>query len=116
MEKSYDMEREVKSAIVYPKVILGIATVMVMGMVLVIIPKLIKSIDNLVMSARGHHAAPLPLETQILITGAHVITPPGKIGSFEFFFLNTHSLNPGLLPRILLVVLLWLGFGRLRRL
>lgn len=114
MEKAYDTEREVRSALTYPKIILGIAGAIVMGMVLVIIPKLIKAIDNLVPVAKGHKPAPLPVETQILISAAHFLTPPGSIGSIRFL-LSPSPADPGLLPRAVLVGLLWVGLGALRR-
>ena len=66
MEKEYEIRKKVVSAFIYPAVIISITLVLAVGIVLFIMPKIIKIFDNFDLA--------LPLPTRILIAVSGLIT------------------------------------------
>lgn len=103
VEASNRLRKAIKSATVYPKVLLGVAFLVISGILIFIIPKFADMYTTTLASstATGQTAdTSLPLPTQILITLSHILYPPDASG---------FGLLLGLFWRVALFALLFFG-------
>ena len=91
VEKTDALRRQVKSALMYPALVFGVATVVLLAVVAFIIPVFVGIFEEIAADNPGESAA-LPLPTQICVTASDAITGywylllPGLVLSFFAFF------------------------------
>jgi type IV pilus assembly protein PilC len=91
VEKSDALRRQVKSALMYPALVFGVAVVVLLGIVAFVIPVFVKIFEELA-EEHPEEAAGLPIPTQICVTASDVITGywflliPGIAALFFAFF------------------------------
>ena len=91
VEKTDALQRQVKSALMYPALVFGVATVVLLAVVAFIIPVFVRIFEEIAADNPGESAA-LPLPTQVCVTASDVITGywylliPGIVLSFFVFF------------------------------
>jgi type IV pilus assembly protein PilC len=91
VEKTDALQRQVKSALMYPALVFGVATVVLLAVVAFIIPVFVKIFEEIAADNPGESAA-LPLPTQVCVIASDAITGywylllPGIVLSFFVFF------------------------------
>jgi type IV pilus assembly protein PilC len=109
LEKELAIRRAVKSATIYPKVVLGIAFLIVSGLLLTIVPTFaelfIKTVkESPVQPGKPKPSSALPVPTQIVVDLSHILYPTGKkdIG-WVFFKISGEPpfIHPGVLCRFI---------------
>ncbi len=91
VEKADALRRQVKSALMYPALIFGFATVVLLAIVAFVIPVFVKIFEELAAEHPGESSA-LPIPTQMCVTASDVITGywyiliPGIVISIFVFF------------------------------
>jgi type IV pilus assembly protein PilC len=91
VEKSDALRRQVKSALMYPALVFGVATVVLIAVVAFVIPVFVGIFKQIAADNPGESAA-LPLPTQICVSASNVLTGswyllvPGLIVAFFVFF------------------------------
>ena len=91
VEKADSLRRQVKSALMYPALVFGVATVVLVAVVAFIIPVFVGIFEEIA-ADNPEVSAALPLPTQICVTASNVITGywflliPGLILAFVGFF------------------------------
>jgi type IV pilus assembly protein PilC len=91
VEKSDALRRQVKSALMYPALIFGFATVVLIAIVAFVIPVFVKIFEELAKEHPGEDSA-LPIPTQICVTASKAMTGywyfliPGLVISIVAFF------------------------------
>src|ERR1700733_316410 len=99
VEKSDALRRQVKSALMYPALVFGVAVVVLVGIVAFVIPVFVKIFKEL---AEEHpdEAGGLPFPTQICVTASNVLTGywfvliPG-LAALVFFFVKWKKTDRG---------------------
>src|SRR5262249_55500489 len=91
VEKSDALRRQVKSALMYPALIFGFATVVLIAIVAFVIPVFVKIFEEIAAEHPGEDAS-LPIPTQICVSASNVLTgywyiliPALVIGVIGFF-------------------------------
>lgn len=105
VEASNRIRKAVRSATVYPKVLMGIAAVVVSGILIFLVPQFAKMFETtLASTATGGPAdTSLPLPTQILVTASHILFPADASGG---------ALVLGVLWRVVLFTALFFGIRK----
>jgi type IV pilus assembly protein PilC len=91
VEKTDALQRQVKSALMYPALVFGVATVVLLAVVAFIIPVFVRIFEEIAADNPGE-SAELPLPTQVCVTASDAITGywylliPGIVLSFFVFF------------------------------
>jgi type IV pilus assembly protein PilC len=91
VEKADALRRQVKSALMYPALVFGFATVVLVAIVAFVIPVFVKIFEELA-AEHPEEAAGLPIPTQVCVTASNVLTGswyiliPGLALAFVFFF------------------------------
>jgi type IV pilus assembly protein PilC len=91
VEKTDALRRQVKSALMYPALVFGVAVVVLLAVVAFIIPVFVGIFEDIAADNPGESAA-LPLPTQVCVTASDAITGywylllPGLVISFFAFF------------------------------
>ncbi|HVO33842.1 MAG TPA: type II secretion system F family protein, partial [Elusimicrobiota bacterium] len=83
LEKEIELRSKIKSAMVYPAVIACVATVVVIGMMVFIVPTFVKVFQDM--------GAPLPLPTRMLITASVFTRHGGFLAPVVFVGLYLYS-------------------------
>jgi type IV pilus assembly protein PilC len=73
VEKADSLRRQVKSALTYPTLVFGFATVVLIAIVAFVIPVFVKIFEELA-EEHPEEAAELPIPTQICVTASNVLT------------------------------------------
>jgi type IV pilus assembly protein PilC len=91
VEKSDALRRQVKSALMYPALIFGFATVVLVAIVAFVIPVFVKIFEEIAAEHPGEDSS-LPIPTQICVSASNVLTgywyiliPALVLGIFGFF-------------------------------
>jgi type IV pilus assembly protein PilC len=91
VEKTDALRRQVKSALMYPALVFGVATVVLLAVVAFIIPVFVGIFEDIAEDNPGEKAE-LPMPTQLCVTVSDAITGywylliPGLVAAFFFFF------------------------------
>ncbi|HEY4778805.1 MAG TPA: type II secretion system F family protein [Solirubrobacterales bacterium] len=99
VEKSDALRRQVKSALMYPALVFGVAVVVLIGIVAFVIPVFVKIFEELA-AEHPEEAAGLPFPTQICVTASNVLTGywfvliPG-LAALVFFFVKWKKTDRG---------------------